>query len=204
MKRSDCRCPCHTNPSIIHFAACCEDEEEEAMTDRVHCIVAMTENRLIGYDGKIPWRIPEDMQHFKQMTTGKAVIMGRKTWESLPVKFRPLPDRMNIVVSRDPAFTAKVDRYVDSLITRRSVAEAIDTARNCGNEPWIIGGGEIYAAALPFVTDLHVTSILRDIPVEDELKAVYFPQTKGFRLQQLKPLAGLDDVLYVHYQKEKT
>lgn len=116
----------------------------------VRAIVAMGLDNEIGFRGDMPWHIPEDLRHFKQLTTGHPVIMGRSTWLSLPR--RPLPGRRNIVLSRDPDFKA------EGAETATSVREAI-AACDASEIPYIIGGGEIYAAAMPFITRIDVTRI---------------------------------------------
>jgi dihydrofolate reductase len=119
-------------------------------------LAAFDEERGLGKDNSIPWRLPEDMKRFKELTTGQTCIMGRKTWESLPKKFRPLPDRVNYVVSRTYFQDAK--KFYESFAATReaptwgafSLAEAISLATNYypKREIFIIGGGEIYKQAL--------------------------------------------------------
>ncbi len=124
------------------------------MNSRVALVVAVAANGVIGQHGKIPWRIPEDMRHFKAVTMGKPVIMGRKTWESLPK--RPLPGRKNIVVTRDRSFRAEGATVVHTL------AEALtDAAAEKPEEIAVIGGAEIYAAALPHANRMYLTEIGR-------------------------------------------
>jgi dihydrofolate reductase len=118
----------------------------------ISLVVAVAENGMIGTGGKIPWRIADDMRHFKAVTLGKPCIMGRKTWDSLPRK--PLPDRTNIVVTRDLSFEAPGAAVVHSL------DEAILYA-GAAPEIAIIGGGEIYAAAMPRATRIHLTEVHR-------------------------------------------
>nr|WP_206314305.1 dihydrofolate reductase [Streptomyces coryli] len=114
-------------------------------------IWAQTPDGVIGADNGIPWRLPEDMAHFKATTLGHPVVMGRKTWDSLPPRFRPLPGRRNIVVTRDPSWTAEgADRA-------GSLPEALALAAPAGT--WVMGGGEIYRAALPYATTLSVTEV---------------------------------------------
>jgi dihydrofolate reductase len=113
----------------------------------VNIIVAYDEGRVIGNGPKIPWRLPEDMAHFKEVTEGCPVIMGRKTWESLPKKFRPLPNRTNIVVSLNQGYRSDPQPH----FIARGVCCAINTAEIVcpGQETlWIIGGGQVYAEAL--------------------------------------------------------
>ncbi|MFE2324150.1 dihydrofolate reductase [Streptomyces sp. NPDC059385] len=124
-------------------------------------IWAQTLDGVIGADNTIPWRLPEDMAHFKATTLGHPVIMGRKTWDSLPARVRPLPGRRNIVVTRDPQWAAEgADRA-------GSIAEALDIADAA--TAWVMGGGEIYRAALPYATELSVTEV--DTAVEGDTHA---------------------------------
>ena len=116
----------------------------------VSLVLAMAENGVIGKDGALPWRIPEDMRHFKALTMGKPCIMGRKTWDSLPKK--PLPGRANIVVTRDRNF------HAEGAIVAHSLDEAFARAGNA-EEIAIIGGAEIYAAALPHAHRIYLTEV---------------------------------------------
>ncbi|WOC14437.1 dihydrofolate reductase [Gordonia sp. MP11Mi] len=104
----------------------------------------------IGKAGTIPWRVPEDMARFTSLTGTGTVIMGRKTWESLPTKFRPLPRRRNVVVTRNATFDAPGAEVVSG------VREALDLV---GGDASIMGGGQIYTSALDFATELRVTEI---------------------------------------------
>lgn len=118
-------------------------------------VVAVGRNGAIGLDGKLPWRISEDMKHFKRVTLGHAVIMGRKTWESIG---KPLVDRRNIVVSRSADIPA--------VEVMRSVEQAIDAAHTTDDEPRVIGGGEIYRLALPRATRIFLTEVDRDVEAD--------------------------------------
>ena len=117
-------------------------------------IAAMGSNRVIGADGKLPWREPEDARYFKTITTGHAVIMGRKTWESLKL----LPKRRNLVVTRQAGLTAAGAEVFASL------DDAIRAARSSDPEPMIIGGGEIYRLALSQVTRIYLTEVHGEFP----------------------------------------
>ncbi|WP_280293285.1 dihydrofolate reductase [Nocardia abscessus] len=121
-------------------------------------IWAQTLDGVIGLRNTIPWRLPEDMAHFKDVTWGHSVVMGRKTWDSLPPRFRPLAGRRNIVVTRQPDWSA------EGAERAASVSEAL--ARCAPHTVWVAGGGEIYRAALEFATDLRVTEI--DAAVEGD------------------------------------
>jgi dihydrofolate reductase len=122
----------------------------------VALVAAVARGGVIGRDGGIPWRIPEDMARFRELTTGHAVVMGRKTWESLPDGFRPLPGRDNVVVTRNLEWTAQgADRA-------GSFEDALELLHSAPRV-FVIGGGEIYAAALPFADELLLTEIDADI-----------------------------------------
>jgi dihydrofolate reductase len=124
-------------------------------------VVARARNGVIGKDNTIPWRIPEDMRHFKAITMGKPVIMGRKTWDSLPKK--PLPGRTNIVLTRR-ALTADKSFGSSGVFVAHSLEDAIAIAKaESPDEIAIIGGAEIYAAFLPHATRIHLTEIDADI-----------------------------------------
>ena len=118
----------------------------------ISLVVAVAENGVIGHRGALPWRIPDDLKRFKALTLGKPVIMGRKTWDSLPRK--PLPGRVNIVVTRNPDFRA------DGARVAHSFADAIVLGRASGaDEIAIIGGEAIFAAALPVAQYIHLTEV---------------------------------------------
>lgn len=124
----------------------------------IAAIVAMDEGRIIGKDGALPWHLPEDLAHFKALTSGHLVIMGRKTWESLPAKFRPLPGRTNIVVSRNPAVLGLPEGTFGASSIEDAVKLAETTARP-EQKIWFIGGAELYKAALPLCDELHLTLV---------------------------------------------
>ena len=118
-------------------------------------VVAMGRNRVIGRDGALPWRLRSDLQHFKALTVGRPVIMGRKTFQSIG---KPLPGRENVVVTRDAGFSAEGVHVASSL--EGAVRIAQDLAGQSGAERIsVIGGGEIYAQALPLADTLFVTEV---------------------------------------------
>jgi dihydrofolate reductase len=123
---------------------------------KIHMIFARARNGVIGRDNTIPWRLPEDMARLKRLTTGWPVIMGRKTWDSLPVKFRPLPGRTNIVITRQAGWK---DTGAE---TAASLADALALCAASG-EVWILGGAQIYAQAMPLAERIEVTEIDEDI-----------------------------------------
>ena len=121
---------------------------------KVTLVAAVCRGGVIGRDGDIPWRIPEDMAHFKALTTGHPVVMGRKTWDSLPASFRPLPERRNVVVTRN------ADWGADGADRASSLEDALEQLAD-EERVFVIGGGEIYAAALPVADELVLTEIDR-------------------------------------------
>jgi dihydrofolate reductase len=117
---------------------------------KISLIVAMSENRVIGRQGRLPWRLPDDLKRFKELTTGHTVIMGRKTFESIG---RPLPQRRNIVASRNPDWAA------EGVEIAHSLDEAL--VRTAGEaEVFIIGGEQLYRAALPRADRIYLTRVL--------------------------------------------
>jgi dihydrofolate reductase len=116
-------------------------------------IVAVARNGVIGRDGTLPWHLPEDLKHFKRTTNGHAIIMGRKTHESIG---RPLPGRRNVVVTRGGA------RF-EGCETASSLEDAIVLARQTDDCPFVIGGASLYEGALPFATEVYLTEIDEDV-----------------------------------------
>ncbi|NNC10730.1 dihydrofolate reductase [Planctomonas sp. JC2975] len=140
-------------------------------------IWAQANGGIIGADGAIPWHVSEDSRHFRAVTTGGDVVMGRKTWDSLPPRFRPLPGRRNIVVSRD------LDWRADSAERVGSVADAIALAEA---DVWIIGGGQIYAEAIDLADLLEVTEIDLDVDGDTVAPAI----GDSWRLSSVEPSTG--------------
>lgn len=122
-------------------------------------IAAVAENRCIGHDNKLPWYLPEDLKYFRRLTTGHCVIMGRKTFESIG---KPLPNRSNIVISRNTAFRADGVRVVSSLDEALGLADDIATIQG-DEQAFVIGGAEIYALALPRAQRLYLTEVARTV-----------------------------------------
>ncbi len=119
--------------------------------------VAIAENGVIGRDGGLPWRLSTDLKRFKAETMGRPIVMGRKTWESFPK--RPLPGRLNIVVTRDPAYRAEGAEVVHSLQDALTLARIKGRCMAGIGEICVVGGGEIYAQALPLADRLSVTHV---------------------------------------------
>jgi dihydrofolate reductase len=122
---------------------------------------AQSTSGVIGRNGGIPWQVPEDLSRFKQVTTGHTVVMGRRTWDSLPRSVRPLPGRRNVVVSGQPDLVADGAEVVGSLDAALGSSETEP-------ETWVIGGAQIYALALPSATRCEVTEIDIDLPLDDD------------------------------------
>lgn len=129
-------------------------------------IAALASNNCIGKGGKLPWNIPEDMQHFKDVTMGHPVLMGRKTWESIPEKFRPLPKRKNLVITRDANYPVPNEVEVHTSIT-----EALE--HHPGEEIMVIGGADIYRQTLDVAETLYITHVYRSVDGD-----AFFPEIK--------------------------
>lgn len=139
---------------------------------RIIIIAAMTKDRVIGKDGGVPWHEPEDLRHFKRTTTGHAVIMGRKTFESIG---RALPDRRNIIITSNPAYRlpeSSTANSQSSIVTVGSLDEALEWCRRRNEEKaFIVGGGQIYGQAMGIADEM----ILTHIDGDDISGDTYFP-----------------------------
>ena len=131
-------------------------------------VVAIADGGVIGKNGELPWRIPEDLKHFKNVTMGHAVIMGRKTYDSIG---KVLPGRRFVIVSRQPGLA------IDGAAVATSVDEAIAIARQTDDEPRVIGGAQIYETALPLATKIYLTEIHRKVDGD----AFFHLDRTGFR-----------------------
>lgn len=118
---------------------------------RLALIAVVAQNGAIGRDNGLLWHLPEDLRHFRETTRGRAVIMGRRTWESLPEAFRPLPGRRNVVLTRDRDFTAS------GAVLAHTLADALTAAGD--GEVFVIGGAELYAQTLPAAQRLYLTEV---------------------------------------------
>lgn len=160
-------------------------------------IWAQTLDGVIGADGVMPWHLPEDLAHFRAVTRGKTVIMGRRTWDSLPERFRPLPGRQNIVITRQ----------LDWAGEGASVAHGVDDALALADGPvWVIGGAEIYRLALPYADALEVTEIDADIAGDTLAPAITAEWTvneTGSTADWLRSSTGLP-YRFVGYQPSRT
>ena len=157
------------------------------MSVRIKAIVAMDEARVIGIAGGLPWKLPEDMKRFSQLTSGHTVVMGRKTFESLPPKFRPLPNRKNVV------FTRKLDSFavgpgVEAWASPEDYFKACRGATISlpSDTVWVIGGAEIYAASMPYWDELYLTRVSSKHNGD-----AYFPEfEKDFERVEIEPRDG--------------
>ena len=133
---------------------------------KISLIAAMTQNRVIGKDNDLPWHLPDDMKFFQNTTKGHVVIMGRKNYDSLPPKFRPLPNRTNVILTRQSGFSA------DGCLVVSSLEEALELARTQNEEEvFVIGGGQVYQEAIAQSDRLYLTEI------QTELKGdTHFPE----------------------------
>ncbi|WP_432496943.1 dihydrofolate reductase [Kineococcus gypseus] len=145
----------------------------------IGAVWAQSADGVIGAGGALPWRVPEDMAHFQRLTTGATVLMGRATWQSLPPRYRPLPRRRNVVLTRDPAFAAEGAEVAHDLDT------ALDEAAALG-DVWVCGGGQVYRAAMARTERLVVTDV--DVHVEGDTTA---PEIgPGWVLTSQEPCTG--------------
>ncbi len=147
----------------------------------ISMIVAMDKNRGIGKNNEIPWHIPGDLKRFKKLTMGNTVVMGRKTWVSLP--FRPLPGRKNIVLTR-----SKVTEDFAGACVVHNIEEAFQEMQS-GTDNFIIGGNQVYQRFLPYVDTLYLTIVHREFDVD-----TYFPE---FDLKKWRIL----DIEHLEYEK---
>jgi dihydrofolate reductase len=149
----------------------------------ISLIAALSKNRVIGKNNDLPWHLPDDMKYFMQTTRGHYVIMGRKNYDSIPEKFRPLADRTNIVVTRQQNFSAPGCLVVNSLEEGLALAKS-----NQEKEAFIIGGSEIYQQGLPHATRLYLTEI--DAHIEGD---TFFPEFDKSKWKEVSRKKHLQD-----------
>lgn len=123
----------------------------------ISIIVAMSSNNVIGRGNDLPWRLPTDLKRFKTLTSGKTVVMGRKCWDSIPEKFRPLPNRTNVVITRNKDFVA------EGCEVRHDLSEALKEFNVEGEELFVIGGSEIYKESFPLADKFYQTYIVEAV-----------------------------------------
>ena len=161
---------------------------------RLGLIWAQARGRVIGRGGALPWHLPEDMAHFKRTTLGCPVIMGRRTWDSLPPRFRPLPGRQNIVLTRSSDWTG------DGAQCAASLDEALQLATGAPRA-WGIGGAQLYAAAIARADELWVTDIDLEVPDGDAFAPALGNEWREVERSTHTAASGLRYSL-VHYCKE--
>lgn len=160
------------------------------MSDELVLVAAIARDNVIGKDNALPWRIPGELKHFRAVTVGHAVIMGRKTFESIG---KPLADRRNIVVTRDR------DRSIEGCEVAPSLAAAIALARQTDEAPRVIGGAQLYAEALPLATEMILTEIDRAYPGD-----AFFPAFDRVAFVEERRVAHTEpDVSFVWYRRRR-
>lgn len=146
---------------------------------------AQTSNGVIGAAGDMPWHLPEDLAHFKRTTSGHPLIMGRRTWESFPPKYRPLPDRTNIVITRQKSLAGAPE--LDGAVVLSSLEEALEAAAQApgAEQIWIIGGGMVFEQAMDRADTAVVTVI--DLELDGD---TFAPALTGWRRTAVEPAEG--------------
>jgi dihydrofolate reductase len=158
---------------------------------KISIIAAVAANRVIGRQGKIPWKIPGEQKLFKKITFGHAVIMGRRTYESIG---RPLPGRLNIIVTRNRNYLAAGCSVVHDL------PGALNSCPQDEDEAFICGGGQLYHEALPLADRIYLTVIQKEIPGD-----TYFPEIppNEFRLKESKTIQGFEPYSFQIYERRR-
>ena len=159
---------------------------------RINLIYARAANGVIGNNNAMPWHLPEDLAHFKRLTQGHPVIMGRKTWDSLPPRFRPLPGRLNVVISRQADWQADGAQKADSLAAALALSGQVP-------EVWVIGGAQIFAQAEPLASRIEVTEIRQDFD-GDTFAPTLGPQWQEQSREENESATGLK-FAFISYQK---
>ena len=165
-------------------------------------IVAMSQNRVIGRNNKLPWYLPGDLKYFKQATMSKPIIMGRKTWDSIG---RPLPGRMNVVISRNSEWQAPTGTVAAQSLEEALVKAEAHAELEGGNEVMIIGGGQIYTEALPIVDRMYVTLVHAEVDGD-----AFFPEVSWEAWEEIgrEDFAAADnnpyDYSFVVYQRRRS
>jgi len=157
---------------------------------RLVIVAAVAANGVIGRDGDMPWHYPEDLEHFKDLTTGHPVIMGRRTFESIESRLGgPLPDRTNVVLTSDP------DRLPDDVVAVTSVDEAVSAARARDDEAYVVGGATVYGQFLPRVDELVLTEIGTEYEGD-----TYFPDWSREEWEEVER-EDRDELSFVTYRR---
>ncbi|MDP3741604.1 MAG: dihydrofolate reductase [bacterium] len=142
-----------------------QDDKGLLNFEMISLIAAIDKNRVIGHENDLPWYLPEDLKHFRKLTTGMTVLMGRKTYDSIVRRLgKPLPGRKNVVVTRDPAFPAP-----EGVLVYNDLSKAISDLQN--DDLFVIGGGQIFSQTIDLADTLHITHVDMKAPGD-----IYFPQ----------------------------
>ena len=165
----------------------------------ISIIVAISKNGVIGKNNKLAWNLPDDIFYFSKMTMGHSIIMGRKNWDSIPNKWKPLPNRKNIIISRNK------NQNINNVDITNSIEKAIKIGReNEDEEIFIIGGGEIYKLGFEFVDKLYITEIKKNIEGD-----TFFPKWNKSEWKEISRISHpsdskhIYDFDYVIYKKNK-
>lgn len=158
---------------------------------RLALIAALAENGCIGINNRLPWHLPEDLKYFRRLTTGGIVVMGRKTYESIG---KPLPNRTNIVISRNPDFTAEGIKVVPSLDQALELADSMAEI-NGNDEVFVIGGAQIYALTLPRAGRLYLTEVAKTVHGD-----AFFPSIDHSQWRELGHEAHYYEPADTHYR----
>lgn len=155
----------------------------------IHLIAAMTKNNVIGNDAKLIWHLPEDMKLFKQLTTNNTVIMGKTTWLSIPKKYRPLPNRKNIIIS-------KTLQKAEGAEIAKSIEESIEIAKKYSGKIFCIGGAQIYKEFLGLVEYLHISHLKNEFEGN-----VFFPKINFDEWIEIEKIE-FEDFTYKKYKRK--
>ncbi len=161
----------------------------------IKIILAMAIDGVIGKENDLPWNLPTDMKHFKKITSGHTVLMGRKCWESIPEKFRPLPNRKNLVLTRDKDYVAKGASVVHSL------EDTIKKYKHSREILFIIGGAEIYDATFDQASELYLTAIYNNVDGDVKVKKLDLSKWEMTDFSELIIENGFDYAIS-HYKKK--
>jgi len=169
----------------------------------ISIIAAIGKNRELGRGNKLLWHIHDDMERFKNLTTGQVVIMGRKTYESVSEKYRPLPNRINIVITRDVNYSSSEvekngSRQARTIICS-SIEEAINKAKKFHKEIFIIGGAQIYSLAIKYADKLYLTLVDKEYPNAD----AFFPDYPEFKKKVFEEEHHLENLYFKYIELVK-
>lgn len=163
---------------------------------KISIIVAVSANNVIGKGNDLPWHLPKEFKYFKETTKNSIIIMGRKCWESLPEKFRPLPNRLNIVVTKDKNYVA------DGAIVTNDLESTIKAFNNSSSDVFIIGGSEIYNQSFKHADNVYLTRILSDVDGDVYLKGFNPYEWDEFRVDDIEHEENGLKYMFLLYRKK--